>query len=62
MTPEALPNKADWAKFKASRNDFEPGACEHCLQTTDKLVRVGTMLVCHSCREWIENHGQNGRT
>ena len=52
----ALPNKADWSKFKASRNGFEPGTCEHCLEPADKLILVGTQLVCHSCREWLRAH------
>jgi len=60
--PPTLPSRKDWRAFKTSRNDFEPGVCEHCLQWADKLVRVDTLLVCHSCREWIKEHGQNGRT
>ena len=56
MVRPAMPDKKTWREFKATRNDFEPGTCEHCLQPADKLVWVGTLLVCHSCREWLETH------
>jgi len=58
MVGPALPDKETWRAFKAHRNDFQPGTCEHCHQPVDKLVWTGTMFVCPSCKSWIETHGQ----
>ena len=54
MVGPALPDKETWREFKAERNDFQPGTCEHCEQPTDKLFWVENMFVCASCKAWLE--------
>ena len=59
-----MPDKETWQEFKASRNGFKAGTCEHCQQPTDKLVWRKLLLVCLSCRDWLDQHektrGSNG--
>lgn len=56
VTPPTLPDKETWRAFKASRHDFQPGDCEHCRQPADKLIWRGLLLVCLSCRDWLDQH------
>jgi hypothetical protein len=58
MPAVALPSKAEWAAFKRSRHDFQPGTCEHCAQSADKLIWRDNMFVCAACLEWLEKFGQ----
>ena len=51
-----LPDKRTWAAFKAERNGFTPGTCEHCGQPADKLRwhTASKRFVHHTCWDWLE--------